>query len=46
MMQILCMLNSGRKITAEQISEKLEINTRTAYRYIDTLTTSGCADYI
>lgn len=26
MMQILWMLNSGRKITAKQISEKLEFN--------------------
>ena len=41
MMAILWMLNSGRKITAKQISEKLEINIRTVYRYIDALSTSG-----
>ncbi|MED4354219.1 YafY family protein [Schinkia azotoformans] len=41
MMQILWMLNSGRKITAKQISEKLEINIRTVYRYIDALSASG-----
>ncbi len=38
---ILWMLSSGGKITAKQISEKLEINIRTVYRYIDTLSTSG-----
>ncbi|MCM3738072.1 YafY family transcriptional regulator [Bacillus cytotoxicus] len=38
---ILWMLNSGEKITAKQISEKLEMNIRTVYRYIDTLSTSG-----
>jgi predicted DNA-binding transcriptional regulator YafY len=38
---ILWMLSSGEKITAKQISEKLEMNIRTVYRYIDTLTTSG-----
>ncbi|MDU0813889.1 helix-turn-helix transcriptional regulator [Bacillus siamensis] len=38
---ILWMLHSGEKITAKQISEKLEINIRTVYRYIDTLSTSG-----
>ncbi|MEI5908609.1 YafY family protein [Bacillus spongiae] len=38
---ILWMLRSGEKITAKQISEKLEINIRTVYRYIDTLSTSG-----
>ncbi|MGE6260126.1 helix-turn-helix transcriptional regulator [Heyndrickxia sporothermodurans] len=41
MMQILWMLNSGRKITAKQISEKLDINIRTVYRYIDALSASG-----
>src|SRR5699024_7058175 len=35
------MLNSGEKITAKQISEKLEMNIRTVYRYIDTLSISG-----
>lgn len=38
---ILWMLSSGEKITAKQISEKLELNIRTVYRYIDTLSTSG-----
>lgn len=38
---ILWMLRSGEKITAKQISEKLEMNIRTVYRYIDTLSTSG-----
>ncbi|MFD3271091.1 helix-turn-helix transcriptional regulator [Paenibacillus dendritiformis] len=41
MMAILWMLNSGRKITAKQIAEKLEINIRTVYRYIDALSASG-----
>ncbi|WP_277814278.1 YafY family protein [Bacillus sp. LL01] len=38
---MLWMLSSGEKITAKQIAEKLEMNIRTVYRYIDTLTTSG-----
>lgn len=41
MLAILWMLSSGEKVTAKQISEKLEMNTRTVYRYIDTLSTSG-----
>lgn len=41
MLHILWMLNSGEKITAKQISEKLEINIRTVYRYIDALCASG-----
>lgn len=41
MLAILWMLRSGEKITAQQISEKLEINIRTVYRYIDTISTSG-----
>lgn len=41
MLAILWMLNSGVKITAKQISEKLEINIRTVYRYIDALCASG-----
>ncbi len=41
MLAILWMLRSDEKITAKQISEKLEMNIRTVYRYIDTLTTSG-----
>jgi len=32
MLAILWMLNSGIKVTAKQISEKLEINIRTVYR--------------
>ncbi|MGN7414027.1 helix-turn-helix transcriptional regulator [Paenibacillus sp. SAF-068] len=41
MLAILWMLNSGRKITAQELSEKLEINIRTVYRYIDALCASG-----
>lgn len=41
MLTILWMLNSGAKITAKQIAEKLEINIRTVYRYIDSLCASG-----
>lgn len=41
MLAILWMLNSGVKMTAKQISEKLEINIRTVYRYIDALGASG-----
>ena len=41
MLAIMWMLRSGEKITAKQISEKLEINIRTVYRYIDTISTSG-----
>ena len=41
MMAIIWMLKSGEKVTAKQISEKLEINIRTVYRYIDTLSASG-----
>lgn len=41
MMAILWMLHSGRKITAQQIAEKLEMNIRTVYRYIDALCASG-----
>lgn len=41
LLAILWMLNSGVKITAKQISEKLEINIRTVYRYIDALSASG-----
>jgi predicted DNA-binding transcriptional regulator YafY len=41
MLAILWMLNSGAKITAKQIAEKLEINIRTVYRYIDSLCSSG-----
>ncbi|WP_077309169.1 helix-turn-helix transcriptional regulator [Terribacillus halophilus] len=41
LLAILWMLRSGGKVTAKQISEKLELNIRTVYRYIDTLSTSG-----
>jgi len=41
MLAILWMLNSGNKMTAKQISEKLEINIRTVYRHIDALCASG-----
>ncbi|MGD8191859.1 helix-turn-helix transcriptional regulator [Brevibacillus ginsengisoli] len=41
MLAILWMLNSGAKITAKQIAEKLEINVRTVYRYMDSLCASG-----
>lgn len=41
MLAILWMLSSGEKVTAKQISEKLEMNIRTVYRYIDTLSISG-----
>lgn len=41
MLVILWMLNSGAKITAKEIAEKLEINIRTVYRYIDSLCASG-----
>ncbi|WP_044339271.1 helix-turn-helix transcriptional regulator [Rossellomorea aquimaris] len=41
MLAILWMLRSGEKITAKQISEKLEMNIRTVYRYIDAISTSG-----
>lgn len=41
MLAILWMLNSGEKMTAKQISQKLEINIRTVYRHIDSLCASG-----
>lgn len=41
MLAILWLLNLGVKMTAKQISEKLEINIRTVYRYIDALCASG-----
>ncbi|WP_342513986.1 YafY family protein [Sporosarcina sp. FSL K6-1522] len=41
LLAILWMLSSGEKITAKQISERLEMNIRTVYRYIDTLSISG-----
>lgn len=41
MLAILWMLRSGEKITAKQISERLEMNIRTVYRYMDTISMSG-----
>lgn len=41
MMSILWTLSTDKKITAKQIAEKLEINIRTVYRYIDALSASG-----
>lgn len=41
MLAILWMLNSGTRITAKQIAERLEVNIRTVYRYIDSLCASG-----
>ncbi|MGB5824653.1 MAG: WYL domain-containing protein [Proteocatella sp.] len=41
MLAILWMLNLGAKITAKQIAERLEINIRSVYRYIDALSVSG-----
>ena len=41
MLAILWMLHSGSKVTAKQIAERLEINIRTVYRYIDSLCVSG-----
>ncbi|MFP7493874.1 YafY family protein [Terribacillus saccharophilus] len=41
MLAILWMLRTGEKVTAKQISERLEMNIRTVYRYIDTISTSG-----
>lgn len=41
MLAILWMLSSNKKITAKQIAEKLELNIRTVYRYMDSLSASG-----
>lgn len=41
MMSILWMLSLDKKVTAKEISEKLEINIRTVYRYMDSLSASG-----
>ncbi|MBM9447920.1 WYL domain-containing protein [Staphylococcus ureilyticus] len=38
---ILWMLSPDKKVTAKQISDKLEMNIRTVYRYMDTLSKSG-----
>lgn len=41
MLSILWLLRSGRRMTAKQLSNKLEIHIRTVYRYIDSLCASG-----
>ncbi|UKS57307.1 helix-turn-helix transcriptional regulator [Exiguobacterium acetylicum] len=41
LLAILWILQSGKKVTAQYISEQLEMNIRTVYRYIDTLSASG-----
>lgn len=41
MLSIVWMLSSKNSMTAQQISEKLEISIRTVYRYIDALCASG-----
>ncbi|MHA2857711.1 helix-turn-helix transcriptional regulator [Paenibacillus lautus] len=41
MLSILWMLRSGKKMTAQQIADELEIHVRTVYRCIDSLCASG-----
>ncbi|GGG72058.1 helix-turn-helix transcriptional regulator [Paenibacillus radicis (ex Gao et al. 2016)] len=41
MLSMLWMLRSGKKLTAAQIADSLEISVRTVYRYIDALCASG-----
>ena len=41
MLSILWMLRSGKKLTAAQIADSLEISVRTVYRYINALCASG-----
>lgn len=41
MLSILWMLRSGRRLTAQQIADELEIHIRTVYRCIDSLCASG-----
>lgn len=41
MLAMLWMLRSGKKLTAAQIADSLEISVRTVYRYIDALCASG-----
>lgn len=41
MLSILWMLRSGRRMTAQQLADELEIHVRTVYRCIDSLCASG-----
>lgn len=41
MLSILWLLNTGKRMTAKQLAEELEINIRTVYCYIDALCASG-----
>ncbi|MGG1658319.1 helix-turn-helix transcriptional regulator [Brevibacillus sp. NRS-1366] len=41
MLSILWLLKTGKKMTAKQLAEALEMNIRTVYRYIDALCASG-----
>ncbi|TXK85296.1 YafY family protein [Paenibacillus sp. N3.4] len=41
MLSILWLLKSQKRVTAKQLADKLEINIRTVYRYIDALCASG-----
>lgn len=41
MLSILWMLRSGKKMTAQQLADELEIHVRTVYRCIDSLCASG-----
>jgi predicted DNA-binding transcriptional regulator YafY len=41
LLSILWLLRSHKKMTAEQLAERLELSVRTVYRYIDTLGMSG-----
>lgn len=41
LLAILWLLREGNKITAKQIAEQLEMNVRTVYRYMETLSMSG-----
>ncbi|QGQ98908.1 YafY family transcriptional regulator [Paenibacillus psychroresistens] len=41
MLSILWQLKAGKRLTAKQLAESLEMNIRTVYRYIDALCASG-----
>jgi predicted DNA-binding transcriptional regulator YafY len=41
MLSILWLLKAGKRMTAKQLAESLEMNIRTVYRYIDALCASG-----